>query len=167
MGSGAHAPTLHWVRCDGPVLPDELLLLDMGVEARSLYTADVTRTFPASGTLHPGPAPGARPGGAGAPGGARRRSAPAAGFTDFHHAAMEVIARGLHDWGLLPVSVDEALSDRGQHHRRYLVCGIGHHLGLDVHDCAKSAPRGVQGRRSWSPAWCSPSSPACTSTPTT
>jgi hypothetical protein len=33
-------------------------------------------------------------------------------FTDFHHAAMEVIARGLDDWGLLPVSVDEALSPR-------------------------------------------------------
>lgn len=53
VGSGKHAPTLHWVRCDGPVLPDELLLLDMGVEVRSHYTADVTRTFPASGTFSP------------------------------------------------------------------------------------------------------------------
>jgi len=51
---------------------------------------------------------------------------------------MEVIARGLHDWGLLPVSVDEALTDSGQHHRRYLICGIGHHLGLDVHDCSQA-----------------------------
>jgi Xaa-Pro aminopeptidase len=32
--------------------------------------------------------------------------------------------------------VDEALSPRGQQHRRYLACGIGHHLGLDVHDCS-------------------------------
>jgi Xaa-Pro aminopeptidase len=37
------------------------------------------------------------------------------------------------------VSVDEALSPTGQQHRRYIVCGIGHHLGLDVHDCASSA----------------------------
>jgi Xaa-Pro aminopeptidase len=139
VGSGAHAPTLHWVRCDGPVLPDELLLLDLGVEVRSFYTADVTRTFPASGRFSP----------------AQRQVhdlvekshraalaqvAPGRRFSDFHHAAMEVIARGLHDWGLLPVSVDEALSDHGQHHRRYLVCGIGHHLGLDVHDCASSRP---------------------------
>jgi Xaa-Pro aminopeptidase len=58
---------------------------------------------------------------------------------------MEVIARGLHGWGLLPVSVDEALSERGQHHRRYLVCGIGHHLGLDVHDCARSRPEAYHG----------------------
>ncbi|PRY55926.1 aminopeptidase P family protein [Glycomyces artemisiae] len=137
VGSGPHAPTLHWVRCDGPVLPDEVLLLDMGVEARSLYTADVTRTLPASGTFNP-----------------RQREVhdlveqahraglaqikPGIEYLDFHYAAMEVIATGLHDWGLLPVSVDEALSPEGQQHRRYLACGIGHHLGLDVHDCSKA-----------------------------
>nr|WP_127795368.1 aminopeptidase P family protein [Agromyces sp. LHK192] len=144
VGSAGHAPTLHWVRCDGPVVPDELLLLDMGVETRSYYTADVTRTFPASGTFSP----------------AQREAhdlverahraglaavAPGRAFTDFHNAAMEVIANGLHDWGLLPVSVDEALSPEGQHHRRYLVCGIGHHLGLDVHDCAGSSYEAYQG----------------------
>jgi Xaa-Pro aminopeptidase len=58
---------------------------------------------------------------------------------------MEVIAHGLADWGLLPVSVDEALSDTGQQHRRYLVCGIGHHLGLDVHDCARASEESYQG----------------------
>ncbi|MGW0803910.1 aminopeptidase P N-terminal domain-containing protein [Nonomuraea sp. NPDC002799] len=144
VGSGAHAPTLHWVRCDGPVLPEELLLLDMGVETRSHYTADVTRTFPASGTFSPVQRQvhdlverAHRAGLA--------QVAPGRRFTDFHHAAMEVIARGLHGWGLLPVSVDEALSERGQHHRRYLICGIGHHLGLDVHDCARSAPQAHHG----------------------
>ncbi|GAA2135395.1 aminopeptidase P family protein [Glycomyces algeriensis] len=134
VGSGPHAPVLHWVRCDGPVLPDAALLLDMGVEAKSLYTADVTRTLPASGTFSP-----------------QQRTVhdlverahragmaqvrPGTKYLDFHFAAMEVVAQGLHDWGLLPVSVDEALSPRGQQHRRYLACGIGHHLGLDTHDC--------------------------------
>jgi Xaa-Pro aminopeptidase len=136
VGSGKHAPTLHWVRCDGPVRPSDLVLLDMGVEANSLYTADVTRTLPASGTF----------------GDAQRRVhdlverahraglaavAPGRRFSDFHHACMEVLAQGLSDWGLLPVSVDEALSPSGQQHRRYVVCGVGHHLGLDVHDCAR------------------------------
>ena len=144
VGSGGHAPTLHWVRCDGPVLEDEVLLLDMGVETRAFYTADVTRTFPASGSFstaqrevhdlveksHRAGLAAVRPGRA---------------FSDFHLAAMEVIATGLHDWGLLPVSVDEALSPAGQHHRRYLVCGIGHHLGLDVHDCAQSSYEAYQG----------------------
>ena len=137
VGSGAHAPTLHWVRCDGQISPDELLLLDMGVEARTLYTADVTRTFPANGTfsaeqraVHDLVERAHRAGLA--------QIRPGTAYLDFHFAAMEVIAQGLHDWGLLPVSVDEALSPAGQQHRRYLACGIGHHLGLDVHDCSQS-----------------------------
>src|SRR5699024_9981999 len=63
---------------------------------------------------------------------------PGVNYLEFHFAAMEVLAQGLHDWGILPVSVDEALSPAGQQHRRYLVCGIGHHLGLDVHDCSQA-----------------------------
>lgn len=136
VGSGKNAPTLHWVRCDGPVHPGDLVLLDMGVEANSLYTADVTRTLPVSGTFGPAQrlvhdlVEKAHRAGLAA-------VAPGRAFSDFHHACMEVLARGLSDWGLLPVSVDEALSASGQHHRRYVVCGVGHHLGLDVHDCAR------------------------------
>ncbi|MFJ3958829.1 aminopeptidase P family protein [Arthrobacter sp. NPDC090010] len=135
VGCGGHAPTLHWSKADGAVTADELLLLDMGVELRSLYTADVTRTFPVSGTFSP----------------EQRRVyelvekahraalaavGPGKRFSDFYTASLEVIAQGLHDWDLLPVSVDEALSPGGQQHRRWIVCGVGHHLGLDVHDCA-------------------------------
>ncbi|PJJ70584.1 Xaa-Pro aminopeptidase [Diaminobutyricimonas aerilata] len=137
VGSGAHAPILHWVKCDGPVLEDAALLLDMGVEARTLYTADVTRTVPASGTfsstqrdVHDLVERAHRAG--------LDRIRPGTPYLDFHFAAMEVVAQGLHDWGLLPVSVDEALSPQGQQHRRYLACGIGHHLGLDVHDCSQA-----------------------------
>lgn len=137
VGSGVHAPILHWVRCDGEIVPDAALLLDMGVEARSLYTADVTRTVPASGTfsavqrdVHDLVEKAHRAG--------LDRIRPGVEYLDFHFAAMEVVAQGLHDWGLLPVSVDEALSPDGQQHRRYLACGIGHHLGLDVHDCSQA-----------------------------
>lgn len=137
VGAGAHAPTLHWVRCDGDLVPGELLLLDMGVEARSLYTADVTRTIPVTGSFSPEQRAvhdlverAHRAG--------LDRIRPGTEYLDFHFAAMEVIAQGLHDWGLLPVSVDEALSPKGQQHRRYLACGIGHHLGLDVHDCSQA-----------------------------
>jgi Xaa-Pro aminopeptidase len=146
VGSGPHAPTLHWVRCDGPVLPGEVVLLDMGVEARSLYTADVTRTFPATGQFSPAQrqvhdlVEKAHRAGLAAVGPGRL-------YTDFFYAAMEVIAGGLADWGLLTVSVDEALSPQGQQHRRYLVCGIGHHLGLDVHDCAKASDEAYKGAK--------------------
>ena len=49
--AGDHACTLHWIRNDGDLRPGDLLLLDAGVELDSLYTADVTRTLPVSGTF--------------------------------------------------------------------------------------------------------------------
>ena len=54
-------------------------------------------------------------------------------------AAMEVIAARVAEWGLLPVTAEEALdADRGGQHRRYMVHGTSHHLGIDVHDCAQA-----------------------------
>ena len=51
VGGGRHATTLHWIENSGPITPGELVLLDMGAEATSLYTADVTRTLPVDGTF--------------------------------------------------------------------------------------------------------------------
>lgn len=136
VAAGSNAPVLHWTRNDGAIRDGQLLLLDAGVETRAFYTADVTRTFPVSGTYTPeqrmvhDAVQRAQEAGIAA-------ANPRATFGDFHRASMEVIAQSLHDWDMLPVSVDEALSDQGQHHRRYIVCGVGHHLGLDVHDCSK------------------------------
>lgn len=138
VAAGPHAPVLHWVRNDGAVPEDSLLLLDAGVEVNTLYTADITRTLPVSGeysqvqrqvydlvlTAHRTALAAVRPG---------------AGYRAFHTAAMRVLAQGLHDWGLLPVSVDESLEVGNQQHRRYIVCGVGHFIGLDVHDCAHSS----------------------------
>ena len=49
VGGGRHATTLHWIDNTGPITPGEMVLLDMGAEATSLYTADVTRTLPIDG----------------------------------------------------------------------------------------------------------------------
>ncbi|WP_448808139.1 aminopeptidase P family protein [Agromyces bauzanensis] len=136
VGSGPHAPTLHWTRCDGPVQPGDLVLIDAGVEARTLYTADVTRTFPVDGTFTPAQrtvhdlverAHRA----------AMAQVGPGRSFLDMRTTAYESIVTALHELGILTVSVDEAMSPGGQQHRRYLPSGTGHHLGLDVHDCAK------------------------------
>lgn len=136
--AGDHANTLHWMRNDGELREGELLLLDAGVEADSLYTADITRTLPVSGTFSP----------------TQRKvyqavlEAQAAGFaaakpgnkfSDVHAAAVEVVVAHLAEWGLLPVSVEESLDPvNGGQHRRWMVHGTSHHLGLDVHDCAKA-----------------------------
>jgi len=133
--AGEHATTLHWTDNDGQVRAGELVLVDAGVEVDSLYTADVTRTLPVDGTfsevqrrVYQAVLDAADAGFAAAVPGAR--------FRDVHDAAMKVIAERLAEWGLLPVSAEEALLPENQHHRRWMVHGTSHHLGLDVHDCA-------------------------------
>ena len=49
--AGDHANTLHWIKNTGEVRDGDLVLIDAGVEVDSLYTADITRTLPVSGTF--------------------------------------------------------------------------------------------------------------------
>ncbi|MGI8888856.1 MAG: aminopeptidase P family protein [Nocardioidaceae bacterium] len=135
VAGGRHATTLHWIDNDGPVSPGELLLLDMGVENRSLYTADVTRTLPVDGEFTADQRHlydlvfAAQEAGMAA-------VRPGAPYRDFHQAAMTVLAHGLADMGILPVSADEALNKDSGVYRRWTLHGTGHMLGLDVHDCS-------------------------------
>ena len=50
---------------------------------------------------------------------------------------MRVLAEGLHDLGILPVSVDEAMEE-SMVYRRWTLHGFGHMLGIDVHDCSNA-----------------------------
>ncbi|MFJ4224600.1 aminopeptidase P family protein [Microbacterium sp. NPDC089695] len=136
--SGPHACYLHWTRNDGAVADGDLILVDAGVEADSLYTADITRTLPVSGTftevqrrVYETVREAADAAFAAARVGVR--------FREVHEAAMKVIAARTAEWGLLPVTAEEALdADAGGQHRRYMVHGTSHHLGIDVHDCAQA-----------------------------
>jgi Xaa-Pro aminopeptidase len=135
VGAGAHATILHWVRNTGVTKPGELLLMDMGVESRTFYTADVTRTLPVSGTFTPlqrqvyDIVHASQQAGMDA-------IRPGVKFRDVHLTCMRVLAEGLHDLDLLPVSVDEAMSEESTVYRRWTLHGFGHMLGIDVHDCS-------------------------------
>ncbi len=139
VGAGSHAAILHWIRNDGQITPGDLLLADMGVEGRNLYTADVTRTLPVSGRFTK----------------AQRDIydivyasqeagmdyiKPGVKFLDVHQVCMRVLAEGLHGLGILPVSVDEAMEKDSVLYRRWTLHGFGHMLGIDVHDCAGARP---------------------------
>ena len=135
--SGPHACILHWTRNDGVVAPGDLILIDAGVELDSYYTADITRTLPVNGvysevqrlvyeTVRE------------AADAAFAVARPGAVFRDVHAAAMNVIARRTAEWGMLPVTAEEALQPENGQHRRYMVHGTSHHLGIDVHDCAQA-----------------------------
>ena len=135
--AGNNATVLHWIRNTGAVNDGDLVLVDAGVEADSLYTADITRTLPVNGTFSQVQARiyNAVLEAADA---ALAAAKPGVLFRDIHSTAMEVLAHHLSDWGILPVSVEEALSAEGQQHRRWMPHGTSHHLGLDVHDCAQA-----------------------------
>jgi len=135
--SGEHACILHWIINDGQTRSGDLILVDAGVEVDSLYTADITRTLPLNGKFSP----------------AQREvyeavleaadaafavAKPGVKFREIHAAAMKVIARHTAAWGLLPVSAEESLEVEKQFHRRFMVHGTSHHLGIDVHDCAQA-----------------------------
>ena len=135
--AGPHACILHWTRNDGQVKNGDLVLLDAGVEVESLYTADITRTFPVSGKysevqrmVHDAVQEAADA--------AFAVVKPGIVFSEVHAAAIAVIARKVSEWGFLPVSLEESMAENGQQHRRYMVHGTSHHLGLDVHDCGQA-----------------------------
>jgi Xaa-Pro aminopeptidase len=138
VGGGKHATTLHWIDNTGPITPGELVLLDMGVEGRNLYTADVTRTLPVDGRftslqrdlydlVHAAQEAGIAAVKPGVP------------FLAAHDAAMSVLAHGLEDLGLLPVSAEEALSPDSKVYARWTLHGTSHMLGMDVHDCGRAS----------------------------
>lgn len=139
VAGGPHATTLHWIENTGPIVPGTLALLDMGVEGHNLYTADVTRTLPVSGTYTPLQRDlytlvlRAQEAGIAA-------LRPGVPFLAGHDAAMSVLAHGLGDLGLLPVSVEEALDPDSRVYARWTLHGTSHMLGMDVHDCGRAAP---------------------------
>ncbi len=137
VAAGSHACTLHWIVNNGPVKDGELILVDAGVEVDSLYTADITRTLPINGKFTDVQRDIYE---------AVREAAdavfavakPGLKFRDLHATAMKVIAAKTAQLGLLPVSADESLEQDKQFHRRWMVHGTSHHLGIDVHDCAQA-----------------------------
>lgn len=136
--SGNHANTLHWIDNNGPVREGDMILVDAGVEVDSLYTADITRTLPVNGKYSPIQREIYQAVLDAADAAFEAANKPGAIFKDMHIAALEVLADRLEKWGVLPVSAVESLLPEGQYHCRWMVHGTSHHLGMDVHDCAKA-----------------------------
>jgi Xaa-Pro aminopeptidase len=136
--AGWHGTILHWTRNDGPLCPGELIVLDAGAETATLYTADITRTLPVSGTFT-----------------AVQREvyeivlaaqqaalaeiAPGKPYRDYYRTIAQVLATGLERLGVLPVSAAESLREDCGLHRRWTLCSPGHMVGLDVHDCGDAS----------------------------
>jgi len=131
-GSGENAGTLHYVKNNEPLKGRQLVCLDAGAEFQC-YASDVTRTFPISGSWPSNEAKSIyylvkmmqevcitqlRPG---------------IKMIDLHKEAHKVAIAGLLGLGLLHNGTDDEILKAGTS-RAFFPHGLGHHLGLDVHD---------------------------------
>ena len=130
VGSGPNATILHYRRNDRRMEEGELLLIDAGAE-HGYYAADVTRTFPISGTF-------SKPQRAiyalvlAAQEAAIAQVRPGSTIEQVHDAAVNVLARGLLELGLVSGTVEEVL-EKGAY-KAFYMHRTSHWLGMDVHD---------------------------------
>jgi Xaa-Pro aminopeptidase len=130
VAGGERACTMHYVRNDQPLEDGELVLIDAGCEYGG-YAADITRTFPVSGTFSP----------------AQRELyqlvlaaqhaaiaavRPGAHFHAPHEAASRVLTQGLMELGMLDGELDALVECEAS--KPWTVHKSSHWLGLDVHD---------------------------------
>ncbi|MEG4631261.1 aminopeptidase P family protein [Microcoleus sp. AR_TQ3_B6] len=126
-----HGEVLHSEHYHNPLQTGDLLLADVGAETSTGWAADVTRTWPVSGKFSP-----------------TQRAiydvvlaahdacidsiSPGVEYQDIHLLAARVMAAGLVDLGILRGNVDDLVEMDA--HALFFVHGIGHLIGLDVHD---------------------------------
>ena len=123
VGAGNNGCILHYIDNNKTRIGNQLILMDVGAEYHG-YTADVTRTIPANGKFSEEQkiiynlvyeAQEA----------AFRLSKEGASWIDLSIAAKKVIADGLLRLGIIR---------KKEEVNRYYPHGLGHHIGLDVHD---------------------------------
>ena len=139
VASGENACILHYTGNDRRIQKGDLLLVDAGAEY-GYFSADITRTFPTSGTFN-GPQRDLYDVVLRAQQAVLELARPESTMEQLHRRAVEVIAEGLVGLGLLPGAVEDVV--RMHHYREYFMHGTGHWLGMDVHD---AGAYGIDGR---------------------
>jgi Xaa-Pro aminopeptidase len=138
FASGFNATTLHYNRNNEVLKHGDLLLVDAGGEAGG-YTADLTQTFPVSGTFS-----------------AEQRKIyqavlsvnqeitrmvrPGVNYRALHARSVELITEHLLSLGILTGDLKENVNTHT--YRPHYPHGLGHYLGLDVHDAGIYQERG-------------------------
>lgn len=113
------------------LLETDLVLLDAGAERPTGYCADVTRCWPVGGRFSP-EAAAVYDIVLAAEKAAIAAVKPGVRYRDIHTLACKVLADGLVQMGLLKGNVDNLVENGA--HAAFFPHGVGHLLGLDVHD---------------------------------
>lgn len=109
----------------------QLVLADMGAENRMAYAADITRTFPVSKTFSEQQKNIYRIV-LDAEESSIKMCNPGVAYAKVHHHACLIIAKGLTELGLMKGDPAEAVKEGA--HAMFFPHGLGHMIGLDVHD---------------------------------
>jgi Xaa-Pro aminopeptidase len=130
VGAGDRATILHYVDNASQISDGDLVLVDAGCEYQH-YTADITRTWPASGRFT---APQRRVYDAVL---AIQKSAiamvrPGATIDEINDHCIQQLTEAMLELGLLTGTAPDRIADRS--FRKYYMHGTSHWLGLDVHD---------------------------------
>jgi Xaa-Pro aminopeptidase len=139
VAAGENATVLHYNDNSMPVREGELVLIDAGAEV-DLYTADVTRTFPANGR-YSAPQRACYELVLAAADHCIQRTRPGETIDGLHDGAVRVLTEGMVKLGLLKGEIDPLIKENA--FRRYYMHRTSHWLGLDVHDVgAYRTPQG-------------------------
>jgi len=126
-----HGETLHNHSYDNQMQSGDMAVNDSGAESSLHYASDITRTIPIGGkfsqkqkeiyavVLN-------------AQEKAIEAVKPGVEFRDIHLLACRELALGLKALGLMKGDIEQAVHDGA--HTLFFQCGLGHMLGLDVHD---------------------------------
>lgn len=130
VGSGENACILHYTENESELRDGDLVLIDAGCEFHG-YAGDITRTFPVNGKFSP----------------AQREIydivlaslyqaltlfRPGISIREVNDEVVQIMVSGLVELGILEGDVDTLIAENA--HRQFYMHGLGHWLGLDVHD---------------------------------
>ena len=133
IGGGGNATILHYIENNAPLKDGDLLLIDAGAEYRG-YASDITRTFPINGKFSP----------------AQREVYDVVLDTQLQcieytktgntvkgrqEFSIELLTEGMKKLGLLKGKTADLIKKKA--YMKYYMHGVGHYLGLDVHDAGR------------------------------
>ncbi|MEQ1764185.1 MAG: aminopeptidase P N-terminal domain-containing protein [Pyrinomonadaceae bacterium] len=133
VGGGANATILHYVENNMPLKDGDLILIDAGAEYKG-YASDITRTFPVNGKYTP----------------AQREvydvvldvQEKCIEYTKTGNTirkrqeySIELLTEGMVKLGLLKGKTKDLIKKKA--YMKYYMHGVGHYLGLDVHDAGR------------------------------
>lgn len=130
VACGNSANTLHYISNDKPLAENELILIDAGCEYE-YYASDITRTIPVSGKFSE-PQRELYEMILGAQLQIIEMIAPYGKRSELQKKSEELLCEGLVKLGILKGDVKKLIKHKK--HKKYYPHGIGHWMGLDVHD---------------------------------